>query len=413
MLHVLSRRGAQLAQIMKSQVLLAVASLSLALTACAETKPFTGLQKTVLRKQGDEGVHTYRIPGITTTKSGALIAVYDLRHKNSGDLPGDIDVAAQRSTDNGATWSPMQRVLDYDSAEKNSAGNGVGDPCVVADLQTGAVFVAGLWSCGKLGWNGSKPGLEPKETGQFVLARSDDDGKTWSPPINITKQVKDPAWRLCLQGPGRGIQMRDGTLVLPAQFKSGASNAAPHSFFIYSEDHGATWKSSPPAIPEGRLPWTTESQIVELADGGLLLSMRNHDGRKQRAWSVFTRNPATGKLAGGSWSPVTFAVDDPVCAAGLVSYPASKRGEDLVLFSNAASTTKREKLTVHLSRDGGKTWPVSRLVDELPSAYSCLTVLADGSIGLLYEAGDKYAAAELVFARFTFDWLTADSSSAR
>lgn len=393
--------------------MLAVGVLSVALTACAETKPFTGIQKTVLRKQGDEGVHTYRIPGLTTTKSGALIAVYDLRHKNSGDLPGDIDVAAQRSTDNGVTWLPMIRVLDYDSTAKGSAGNGVGDPCVVADLQTGTVFVAGLWSFGKRGWGGSGPGLKPEETGQFVLSRSDDDGKTWSPPVNITDQVKRPEWRLCFQGPGRGIQLRDGTLVMPAQFKAAGSNAVPHSFFIFSEDHGQTWKPSPPAIALEQQPWTTEAQVVELADGGILISMRNHDGRRQRAWSVFTPNAATGKLDGGSWSPVTFALDDPTCAAGLVSHPSKKQGEDIVLFSNPASKSKRERMTVYLSRDGGKTWPVSRLVDERPSAYSCLTVLADGSVGLLYEAGDTFAAAELVFARFTLDWLADSSSSSR
>ena len=401
------------AQIMKSLVMLVVGLVSLALAGCVQTKSFTGLQKTVLRKKGDDGVHTFRIPGIVTTKTGALVAVYDLRHKNAGDLPGDIDVAAQRSTDNGLTWSPMARVLDYDKEANGSAGNGVGDPCVVADLKTGAVWVAGLWSFGNRGWHGSGPGLKPAETGQFVLSRSDDDGVTWSAPINITEQVKQPEWRLCFQGPGRGIQLRDGTLVMPAQFKSGGSSAAPHSFFIYSEDHGRTWQSSPPAIPEGQNPWTTEAQLVELADGGILLSMRNHDDRQQRAWSVFTRNLATGKLAGGGWSPVTFAVADPVCAAGLASHPGGRAGEDLVLFSNPASDSKRERMTVHLSRDGGKTWPVSRLVDARPSAYSCLTVLGDGSVGLLYEAGDTQPYAELVFARFTLDWLASKDDAAQ
>jgi sialidase-1 len=374
----------------------------------AGSQPATpeGSGKTVLRRRGDEGVHTYRIPGLTTTKAGTLLAVFDLRHKGGGDLPGDIDVGMRRSTDGGQTWSPMAVVMDYDKTVKGSAGNGVGDPCIVADLQTGSVFVAGLWSFGNRGWVGSGPGLEPTETGQFVLARSDDDGKTWSQPINITRQVKNPEWKLCFQGPGRGIQLRDGALVLPAQFKDGSSNAIPHSFFIYSEDHGQTWKPSPPAIPPGQLPWTTESQVAELADGGILISMRNHDGRKQRAWAVFTRNPATGSLDGGSWSPVWYALDDPTCAAALVSLPSKVPCENFVLFANPASKRKRERMTVYLSRDGGKTWPVSKLVDARPSAYSCLTALPDGGIGLLYECGDTHAAAELMFARFTLDWLT-------
>src|SRR6185436_14218584 len=111
---------------------------------------------------------------------------------------------------------------------------------------------------------------------------SDDDGTTWSAPINITRHVKRPEWRLCFQGPGRGIQLRDGTLIFPAQFKD--TNNVPHSSFIYSTDHGQTWKSSPPAIADGK-PWTTEAQIAELPDGKLLLSMRNHASEKQRLWT--------------------------------------------------------------------------------------------------------------------------------
>ena len=398
---------------MKSSFAITLGVALATLSALAETAPFTGIQKTVLRREGDEGVHTFRIPGLTTTKAGSLLAVFDLRHKNSGDLPGDIDVGVRRSTDNGQTWSPMALVLDYDKNEKGSAGNGVGDPCIVADLQTGSVFVAGLWSFGNRGWNGSGPGLEPMETGQFILARIDDDGKTWSKPINITQQVKQPEWKLCLQGPGRGIQLRDGTLVIPAQFKDGSAKSVPHAFFIYSRDHGKTWRSSPPAVPLEQSPWTTESQVAELADGGILISMRNHDGRKQRAWSVFSRDPKTGKLDGGSWSPVRFALDDPTCAAALVNYPSKQPGEDIVIFANPASQSKRERMTVYLSRDGGKTWPVSKLVDERPSAYSCLTVLSDGSVGLLYESGDKHSVAELVFARFTLDWLSTNANSGK
>ncbi len=357
----------------------------------------TNIVKTVLCRQGDEGVHTYRIPGLTTTMAGTLIAVFDLRHKTTRDLPGDVDIGMRRSTNRGTTWEPTRVILDFPKDEPNSRGNGVGDPCILADTQTGSIFVAGLWSKGNRGWDGSGPGLTPEETGQFVLTRSDDDGRTWSKPINITSQVKQPEWRLCLQGPGRGIQLQDGTLVMPAQYKDDEN--VPHSFFIYSEDHGATWKPSPPVVTGTNL-WTTEAQLAELPNGDLLITMRNHDPRKERAWATFSRHTETGKLSGGKWSPVTFALDDPTCMAALVSY-RSKSGKHVLLFANPASKARRERMTIYKSLDGGKTWPVSRLIDPRPSADSGLTILPDESIGLLYETGDSIAIERLTFARFT------------
>ncbi|NDF00839.1 MAG: hypothetical protein EB034_21605, partial [Verrucomicrobia bacterium] len=143
--------------------------------------------RTTLRKAGDDGVHTYRIPGLATTPKGTLIAVFDLRHKHGGDLPADIDVGAMRSTDDGATWSPVRRILDFDASVPGSQGNGVGDPAILVD-RNGTIYVAALWSKGPRAWNGSGPGMTPDETGQFVLTKSNDDGVTWSAPINITAQ---------------------------------------------------------------------------------------------------------------------------------------------------------------------------------------------------------------------------------
>jgi sialidase-1 len=355
--------------------------------------------RTVLRQSGDDGAHTYRIPGLTTTKAGTLLAVFDVRHANSGDLPGDIDVGLRRSTDGGTTWEPMRTILDYPKDAPGARGNGVGDPCIVADQETGEVFVAALWSKGNRGWFGSGPGMTPDETGQFVIARSNDDGKTWSSPLNITAQVKRPEWRLCFDGPGRGIQTRDGTLVLPAQFID--AEKVSHSFFIFSEDHGRTWQPSPPAFADASIA-TTEAQVAELPGGEILISMRNHDPRRERAWATFRRDPASGKLAGGSWSPVWFARDDPVCMASLVTHPQS----GALLFANPATKNQRARMTVSLSRDGGRTWPVSRLLDARPCAYSCLTVLPDGAIGLLYETGDSSSYETLTYVRFPFEWLT-------
>jgi sialidase-1 len=350
----------------------------------------------------------YRIPGLTTTRAGTLVASFDVRYKSRADLPAEIDVGVMRSEDNGEMWSPMQVALGFDKTADGAMGNGVGDACIVSDLQTGSVFVAGLWSFGHKNWTTSGPGFSPEQTGQFVLARSDDDGRTWRGPFNITQQIKREEWHLVLPGPGRGIQLRDGTLVMPAQQ---GRRERTHSFFIFSEDHGETWRSSPPAVADAD-PLTTECQVVELGDGGLLLSMRNHDERKERAWAIFRRG-ADGKLSSGRWEPTWYAVDDSRCQASLV------RVGDALLFSNPASKENRERMTVRLSEDEGRTWSAGRLLHEGACGYSCMTPLPDGTVGILYETGVPMQSRdpkltrprwitetrELVFARFSTDWV--------
>jgi sialidase-1 len=360
--------------------------------------------RTTLRKHGADGVNTYRIPGLATTPTGTLIAVFDARNRNGADLPGDIDVGMMRSTDNGNSWSPLQRIIDFDATSPDAKGNGVGDPAVLVDQRTGTIFVVALWSHGPRAWFGSGPGLEPHETGQLVLVKSTDDGLTWSAPVNLTRQVKNPAWRLCFNGPGNGIQLRDGTLVFPAQFKEsvklpdGKEQGAAHSCFIASQDGGETWKISPAAIPTN--PQTSESSIVQLADGALLLSMRNESRAGVRAWARWEWKTS---LLNGKWSEPWFAVADPTCMASLLKHPSGE-----LILSNPASSQKRVALTIRSSADQGKTWSNGRLLDPGPSMYSCLTVLRDGQLGVLYEAGD---ADGLVFARFPLEWVLEGASS--
>lgn len=344
----------------------------------------TNAYRSILRQAGDEDVHTYRIPGLATTEKGTLIAVFDARNQSGADLPGDIDVAMMRSTDNGETWSPMKRIIDFDASVPGSMGNGVGDPAVLVDRKTGTIFVAALWSHGKRAWHGSGPGLTPEETGQLVLVKSNDDGITWSDPINITQQVKDPAWRLCFNGPGNGIQLKDNTLVFPAQFRD--ETGMPHSCFIASRDGGETWQISPAAIPTA-IP-TSESAVVQLADGSLLLSMRNESKAGIRAWARWNWK---GTLMQGTWSEPWYTAADPTCMASLIQLP---NGD--LLFSNPNDAQRRVNLTVRRSSDGGRSWDTGRVMDAGGAMYSCMTVLRDGRIGILYESDD---AEGLVFVR--------------
>ncbi|RIK87433.1 MAG: sialidase [Planctomycetota bacterium] len=382
-----------------------LAALALAVSAArlvageADASADPEVFRTVLRRPGDDGSKAYRIPGLATTLQGTLLAVFDIRYDGPGDLPADIDVGVMRSTDAGESWGPMQRALNFDKRAPNACGNGVGDPAIFVDRETGAAFIAALWSHGDRGWHGSGPGMKPEETGQLVLTRSTDDGNTWSPPINITAQVKDPAWRLCFQGPGAGIQTKDGTLVFAAQFRDAAG--APHSCFIYSRDHGDTWSISPPAIP-GEPP-TSEAQLAELADGSLLMTMRNESRAGVRAWARWewsqpsgdaTADDGSRETSAGRWSAPWFIVPDPTCMASLVRHPAGR-----LLFSNPNSPNKRIALTIRTSVDDGRTWSAGRLLDPRGCMYSCMTVLRDGRIGILYETEGT-----LTFARFPIDW---------
>ncbi len=163
--------------------------------------------------------------------------MYDIRYNNAKDLPENIDVGMNRSTDGGQTWQPMKVMMDMGTPQAN---NGIGDPSILFDPVTNKIWVAALWSKGNHSIAGSIGGLSPDSTGQFMLASSSDDGLTWTAPINITTQVKDPAWKIFFQGPGNGIAMQDGKIVFPAQYWD--EKNTPHSTIIYSDDHGATWK---------------------------------------------------------------------------------------------------------------------------------------------------------------------------
>ena len=338
-----------------------------------------------LRQAGDDGAHAYRIPGLVTTNTGVLIAVYDVRYKGWGDLPGHIDVGMSRSRDGGRTWEPMKIIMDMGD-DPSWRFDGVGDPSVLVDRGTNTVWVAATWSHGNRSWRGSGPGLEPHETGQLMLVRSDDDGKTWTGPKNITKQIKNPRWCFVLQGPGRGITMRDGTLVFPAQYQDPPEKGRlPHSTILYSKDHGTTWQ-----IGTGAFDDTTESAVVELPDGALMLNCRyNRQGYRVVAITrdlgkTWKEHPASRK-----------ALREPgACMASLITCSAPGEPHPWLVFSNPdAARGPRRRITIKLSKDLGRTWPEHHqlLLDEGKSAgYSCLTVIDDKTLGILYEGSGAH-----------------------
>lgn len=357
---------------------------------------------TVLRKQGQDNCDTYRIPGLITTSKGTLIAVHDNRYNNSKDLQEDIDIGMSRSTDGGQTWQPMRVIMDMgEYGGRSQRLNGIGDPCVLFDTKTSTIWVAALWMSGAtekdMLWWASKPGMKPEETGQFMLVKSTDDGLTWSQPINITSQIKNPAWQLLLQGPGRGITMTDGTLVFPAQFKADIGEKALdggqytcHSTIIYSKDQGKTWQ-----IGTGAKTNTTEAQVVELTNGSLMLNMRDDRNRTDKG-ETNGRAVATTTDLGKTWTThqsSNSALPEPNCMASIISTNIEINGnlQQVLFFSNPDSRTERNHMTIKASIDGGLTWPKEYQIllnSESGYGYSCMSMVDNKTIGIVYE-GEK------------------------
>ena len=334
-----------------------------------------------LRNHGDDGSDSYRIPGLSRTKSGELIAVYDIRWTSFFDLQADIDVGCQISKDGGRTWSKMKVAMDwgeYGGLPKDQ--NGCGDPCVLVDERSGNIFIFALWGHGFEGKTiifNSKSGLDPIDVGQLSMVKSTDGGRTWSRPVSLSPQVKDPACATFFQGPGRGITMHDGTLVVPVQ--EWDKDKIPSAGIMYSRDGGETWKVSQMAIDH-----VCEDQVAEIRPGVLMLNMRNY-GNDERLRKVYVTEDM-----GETWTEHASnnVLQEPVCQASLLM------AGDLLLFANPDSKTQRNMMTVKCSEDFGNTWPNALLLDEEAGwGYSCMSMIDDQTIGILYEGSTS----QLVF----------------
>ena len=357
------------------------------------------LQKSDVFVAGQGGYHTYRIPALIVTSNQTLLAFCEGR-KNSRSDTGDIDLLLKRSTDGGQTWSEPQVVWD-------DGPNTCGNPCPVVDETTGTIW---LLLTHNPGGTDEVQIMQRKAGGTRTvwLSWSHDNGKTWAPPADITASTKDPSWGWYATGPGVGIQIQHGAhrgrLVIPCDHSVQATDRARGwaaaeggAHVIYSDDHGQTWNVGGTVRPQ-----MDECQVVELADGegGLLLNIRNTAKADRRAQSL-------SHDGGQSWTAPEYLPElvEPRCQASLLRYDWPNGKEPgRILFSNPASPSRRD-LTVRVSRDDGKSWPVSKTLHQGPAAYSCLAVLPDKSIGCLYECGRTNTYEKITFARFPLAWL--------
>ena len=340
-----------------------------------------------VRHAGDDDAMAFRIPGMVTSNKGTLLGVYDIRYNNSADLQEYVEIGLSRSTDKGQTWEKMRSIMAFDTdGGLPKAQNGVGDPAILVDKKTGTIWVVAAWTHAmgnQRAWWSSHPGMDKYTTAQLVMTKSDDDGKTWSKPINITKQVKDPSWYFLLQGPGSGISMEDGTLVFPIQFID--ATRVPNAGVMYSKDHGNSWK-----IHNYARTNTTEAQVAEVEPGVLMLNMRDNRGG--------SRAVATTKDLGKTWEKhpsSRSALQEPVCMASLIKVGAKENvtGKQIMLFSNPNTTKGRHSMTIKASLDGGLTWPKAYdvLLDEGGSwGYSSLSMIDSETVGIFYEGSTAH-----------------------
>lgn len=419
-------------------------------------------QKIDLFTPGEGGSKAYRIPALLTTKAGTVIAANDARLVDQRDNPNKINITIKRSLDQGKSWEPLQTVVAYPGNGLNAPAaidsallqdQETGTIWMLFSHTPGGL---GLWNCGPgIGFDeqgqrllydhtkreyvvdaegvvytraGEKTGytidaagglysqglplghiyekfdelreghLYEAQTCYLQLVRSEDEGDSWSQPIELNVQVKEEWMQFLGAGPGIGIQLQQGKhkgrLVFPVYFSNAVRMMS--CAVIYSDDHGQTWRrgESPNdsrlvTVASGsardlglgvRKYELTESQVVELAGGTLAMYMRNHYGNGQIA-------RAFSEDGGQTWSRLEFVEEllNPVCQISVLKYPGTETDKEMLLFSGPASESKRENGIIRLSEDGGKTWPYSKVIERGSYVYSCLTVMDNGQVGILYE----------------------------
>jgi sialidase-1 len=334
-----------------------------------------------------DGVHTYRIPAMVVSPNGTLLVFCEARKQRISD-GSPTDMVLRRSSDAGKSWSAMQVLI------RGTGKEAVMNPCPVVDRSSNTIVLFCV--------SGHNPGQEPGHY-RHLMITSSDDGQTWSKPVDLARRIT-PYDDTFVSGPGVGIQTSKGRLVIPG--RAGVrdkSRTGSYSRVLFSDDQGRRWKMGDPVSA-----YTHESQVVELADGRLMLNMRDNTGQSCRA-------VATSDDGGQTWTTPSYdrALNECPCQASFIRYSrADQDDRSRLLFANPDvsgaryGVVKRTRMSIKLSYDEGKTWPIEKLIHAGPSSYSSMVRLPNGDIGLVYEGGRQHRREWIRFARVSLDWLT-------
>jgi len=373
---------------------IAVAVAFAAAPSAEEARPVQALENMTVSDvfgRGEDGYPQVRIPSVVVTPKGTVLAFAEARQ--AGDH-SENDIVLKRSLDGGATWQPLQLIAEM-------GGDSLNDPCAVALREAGRVLLMyqrypkgyhtrkmAHTEAAELGYGG------PRNT-QTFLTRSQDEGATWSDPEDITRSIRRPD-AISVGSPGVGIELKNGRILFPLYevMPPGEDHRQWHNCAAISDDGGVTWRPGA-RVPEGSLEGdANECQLEELSDGTVIMDARQTSGN--------FRKGARSRDAGETWEPMYLVPDlvAPPCMGSILRVAAPGKGGDLLLASLPNTLKKRENGTLFLSRDGGQTWPEKRTLYRGGFAYSCLTQVAEGRVGCLFER-DGYA--HITFAVFDVD----------
>jgi sialidase-1 len=328
-----------------------------------------------------DGYFRYRIPALVETEGDSILAFCEGRKRTGGD-DDEIDILVKTSRDGGVTWSD-QRIVVSEGTET------CGNPCPISDRTTGVIWL-----------------LFCQNNQRVFITSSDDDGESWPKPREITPEVKNPAWSFVGTGPCRGIQLHSGRLIAPSwcdetpgpvRWRPTVMGAVQSSYVIYSDDHGATWQRGDMLTRDA----SDECAVVEPEEGSLYMNARSRQGRLARA-SAWSRD------GGVSWSEIAYCreMPEPSCQGSMVRCDVDNGELESVILAHLSDPSERRQLNLRLSRDGCRSWPVTKILTEGPAGYSDLAVARDGSILCLYENRDG-----LVLARCDVEWLQSGESA--
>lgn len=393
-----------------------IITVTLAIFAlCSSLHARQEVNRQVLYQAGTQGYFTYRIASMVATKEGSLLAFAAARKGQGGDWD-PINVVMRRSTDMGKSWSPLQVVVEDGDLPCDNA-------MPITDYQTGEVHL-----------------LYQIDYARCFYLKSSDDGLNWTNAVEITSVIDEfktiYPWVVLAPGPGHGIQMTNGRLVVPFWLSDGGGKefGPKHRghrpsivVSVYSEDHGKTWQAGEVAVPDNEVSVIpNETSVIQLADGRVMFNSRN-ESINYRRLITYSEDGATG------WTEPYFhdAFFEPICFASMVRYsmqPAQSKNR--ILFCNPdsrqdpwvaakASTSRsarnrhRTNLTVRMSYDEGHTWPVSKVIDPGIAGYSDMAVTPDGMIHVLYEGGtiegfegNHFKNQAMSVVSFNLEWLT-------
>ncbi|PKV62950.1 sialidase family protein [Pontibacter ramchanderi] len=343
---------------------------------------------------GEEGHKSYRIPAILDLPNGDILAFAEGRVHGAADF-GDVNIVMKRSRDKGKTWSGLQTVVDYDTLQ-------AGNAAPVMDLTDPAYPNGRLFLFYNTGNAHEHEVRSAKGWREVWYITSIDNGQTWSAPVNITAQVHRPQmpaanpaytftedWRAYANTPGHAIQLKDGKykgrIYVAANHSEGKPKNNAEDYFahgFYTDDHGKTFKISA-TVPESG---GNEAMAVEITNNRLMMNIRNQQG------DVRSRIVSISSDGGATWDTTYFdaQLPDPVNQGSILAL-GKKKGKTILAFCNAADPKRRDNLTLRISYDEGKTWPVQHVIAKSPddekdyAAYSDLVQVGKKEVGVLYE----------------------------